>query len=193
MSRSEVFNREEVLEKVRDLFWDKGFNGTSMSDLVEVTGLNRSSIYNSFGNKMALYKTVLIQYQDETQDIFQDALKRANNPKEAVHFIFENYINEILRDLDRKGCFSLNSRAELARSNESIKDYLVKMQNNQLDFFEGLLQEGQDAHFINRDQSAAHYAQYLLNAIQGLKMTGMFLRDRNKLENIIYNTLKILE
>ncbi len=193
MPRTEVFNREEVLKKVRDLFWDKGFNGTSMNDLVETTGLNRSSLYNSFGNKMSLYKTVLIQYQNESQTIFQDALMRASNPKEAVHFIFENFIEEILKDFDGKGCFSMNCKAELGRSSESIKDYLSKMQDSQLDFFQSLIQEGQDANFINTNETATHYAHYLFSAFQGLRMTGMLLRDRTKLEHIVANTLKILD
>ncbi len=193
MPRAEVFNREEVLGKVRDLFWSNGYNGTSMNDLVETTGLNRSSLYNSFGNKLNLYKTVLIQYQAESQDIFQDALKRADNPKQAIQYIFENFIDEIVRDTDGKGCFTMNCKAELGRSNNSLKDYLSKMQDSQLEFFEGLVREGQDARLINTEESALHYAHYLFSAFQGLRMTGMLLRDRSKLEHIVTNTLKILD
>ena len=59
MSREIVFNEVEVVSKVVGLFWQKGYNGTSVQDLTTVTGLNRSSIYNSFGSKKELYKLAL--------------------------------------------------------------------------------------------------------------------------------------
>lgn len=192
MPRTEVFDRPQVLEKVRDLFWDKGFNGTSMNDLVEATGLNRSSLYNSFGNKMALYKMVLIQYQEESQDIFQEALHRAGNPLEAIHFIFENIVDAIMKDMEGKGCFSLNCKTELSRSNASIKEYLEKMQDRSIDFFQGLVQEGQDARLINTSETAEHYAYYLFSVFQGIRMTGILTRNRTKLEHIVKNSLQIL-
>ncbi len=192
MPRTEVFDRDIVLGKVRDLFWDKGYNATSMNDLVETTGLNRSSLYNSFGNKMTLYKTVLIQYQEESQDHFQEALHRAGNPLEAIHFIFENILNAVLNDPNGKGCFSLNCTAELSRSNASIKDYLEKMYERNIDFFQGLVQEGQDAKLINTIETAEHYAYYLMSVSQGLKMTSILVNHRTKLDHIVRNALKVL-
>ena len=69
MPRTEDFNREEVLGKAKGHLWLKGFNGTSMQDLVDVTGLNRSSIYNSFGSKMELYLQSLKKYQGDNLGI----------------------------------------------------------------------------------------------------------------------------
>ena len=54
MPKTEIFNRVDVLDKAAKIFSNKGFNGTSMQDLVDTTGLNRSSIYNSFGSKLDL-------------------------------------------------------------------------------------------------------------------------------------------
>lgn len=192
MARPEVFNREEVLVKARDLFWDKGFNGTSMNDLVETTGLNRSSLYNSFGNKMAIYKTVLIKYQEDSQDIFQNAIQRASNPRDAIQFIFENFISEIIKDTKGKGCFSLNCKAELSRSNLSIKEYLDKMQELSIELFRELIQEGQELGLINKSESAEDYAYYLFSSFQGLRMTGILTRNRDRLEHIVGNTLQVL-
>lgn len=193
MPRIETFNREEVLAKVRNLFWDKGFNGTSMQDLVDVTGLNRSSIYNSFGNKMTLYKTVLIQYQEEIHLFFDDALERGANPKEVIALVFENFIGQILKDVDGKGCFSINCKAELSRHNEGIRNYLEQMQQNDIDFFSNLIQQGQEVQIINMDNSPVKYAEFLFSSFQGLRMTGVLTRNRETLEQIVQNTLKVLD
>ena len=192
MPRSEDFNRENVLAKARDLFWNKGYNGTTMSDLVHETGLNRSSIYNSFGNKKAIYKTLLIQYQEENERIYTSALIRASNPLEGIHFVFENFIEEIVKDTQGKGCFSINCKVELSREDESIKDYLEKMQEHRIEFFTGLVQEGQDVQLINTKQSASQYAYFLFCTFQGIRTTGMFLRNRDILQQIVRNALGVL-
>jgi len=192
MPRSEDFNREEVLIKARDLFWYKGYNGTTMSDLVTVTGLNRSSIYNSFGNKKALYKTILIQYQEDNELIYTSALVRASNPLEAIHFIFENFVNEIVNDTDGKGCFSINCKIELSRVDAAIRDYLEMMQEHRIDFFKDIIQEGQDAQLINTHQSASQYAYFLYSSFQGVRTTGMFSRNKLILTQVVDNVISVL-
>ena len=55
MPKTKQFDEAEVLEKAKELFTEKGYNGTSMDDLVQVTGLSRSSIYDTFGDKHGLF------------------------------------------------------------------------------------------------------------------------------------------
>lgn len=192
MARTAHFNRAHILATVSDLFWDKGYQGTSIQDLVAATGLNRSSLYNSFGSKMELYKTVLIQYQDDRQVVFQNSLMRAENPLQALHLVFENFVEIIIKDERGRGCFNLNCKVELSRSNAPIRDYLEKMEASEIDFFRGLVQEGQDAQFVNKRQDATHYAHFLCGALQGLRMTGILIRKRAVLEQIASSTLSVL-
>ena len=63
MPKTESFDRKEVLEQAKEAFWKKGYGSTSMQDLVEATKLNRSSIYNSFGDKFNLFLECLKLYQ----------------------------------------------------------------------------------------------------------------------------------
>lgn len=185
MPRTEVFNRELILSQVRDLFWNNGFNGTSMRDLVETTGLNRSSLYNSFGNKQSLYELVLKKYQEENKLLFQDALIRADNPRQAIKNIFENILDAMLQDTNQKGCFILNSKAELSRSEPSIRVLLEKNEASELKLLRNLVEEGQDHNVINKDSSPEEFAYYLYSAFQGFRMTGILENDRSKLQNII--------
>ena len=77
MPRAVEFDNAKVLESAMDLFWKKGYHATSMQDLTEATGLNRSSLYNTFGCKMQLYRTALTQYQKQNGSVFQKALIKA--------------------------------------------------------------------------------------------------------------------
>ena len=107
MPRVEDFNRADVIEKAKEVFWKKGYEATSMQDLVDAMGLNRSSIYNSFGGKMELYRESIRTYQKETNAYLRDALV-AGDPMEALESLFENAIQSIVLDKDNKGCFNMN-------------------------------------------------------------------------------------
>lgn len=192
MPRVEVFNRVHVLEKVKDLFWNKGFNGTSMQDLVDVTGLNRSSLYNSFGNKQALFEIVFKQYQEDTKSVFQNAIKNKENPLDAIHSIFKSILDLILEDVEGKGCFNLNCKTELSHTDGPIKAILKHSEEKTLHLFSDLIKEGQQQALINKKDTPENYAYYLFSAFQGLRMTGMLTRDYNTLQNIVHNTLIVL-
>jgi len=192
MPRVEVFDRAQVLEKVKHLFWSQGFNGTSMQDLVDTTGLNRSSLYNSFGNKKALYELVLKQYQEEGKVLFETALSNTENAFEGIHLVFDNMIQAILQDIEGKGCFNMNCTTELSRADVSIKAFLTSRQEHTISIFKDLVDKGQQQGVINKQDSSDNYAYYLFSAFQGLRMTGMLTREKQKLKKIVTNTLKIL-
>lgn len=192
MPRTEVFDRDEVLKQAVDLFWKKGYNATSMQDLTEATGLNRSSIYNSFGSKMELYQLALRRYQRDSGVLFQNALMNAANPRDAIQRIFDGLMQDIMSDSEGKGCFNLNCKAEMSQEDKDIKAWLQRTQENTITAFEGLIVDGQNRGLINRRQTAYEYAFYLFNAFQGMRMTGILMRDREILRAIVDSTLKIL-
>jgi len=193
MPRTEVFDRKQVLEKVKHLFWDKGFNGTSMQDLVDITGLNRSSLYNSFGNKKALYELVLAQYQEEGNLFFEEALSQEENAFKAISRIFTTLTTAIMKDVEGKGCFNMNCTTELSRADIGIRAFLTSRQEHTISVFKTLVEKGQQQGVINKEDTSENYGYYLFSAFQGLRMTGMLTRDQQKLKKIVQNILKIVE
>jgi TetR/AcrR family transcriptional repressor of nem operon len=190
MPRVEAFNREQVLHKAMQLFWDKGYNATSMQDLVDATSLNRSSIYNSFGGKMDLYKAALQSYVGATQSHFTEAVSKASDPLNAIQRIFESFLPEI--STDSRGCMSMNCKAEMAGDGD-INKWLQHTQEQTLSLFQKLVQEGQELGVINNKQSCRDYAWHVFNSFQGYRMTGILEKDQTTLRQIISNSLDILK
>jgi len=176
-----------------EVFWEKGYNGTSMQDLVDATGLNRSSIYNSFGSKLELYQNTLSHYQKETGGMFQKALLKASEPLEAIRLIFEDFLPEILEDDKGKGCFVMNCKAEMGNQDEDVRKWLLDTQEQTLSTFQGLIRDGQEQGVINKSQDCKSYAYLIFNAFQGFRMTGILVKDRTVLQQIIDNTIYIIE
>ncbi|NHF60388.1 TetR/AcrR family transcriptional regulator [Flavobacteriaceae bacterium TP-CH-4] len=193
MPRIEEFDRESVLKNAMNVFWEKGYNGTSMQDLVDATGLNRSSLYNSFGSKLELYQDTLKHYQKETGGMFQKALVKAKNPLEAIRLIFESFLPEIISDEKSKGCYSMNCKAEMGNQDKNIRQWLLNTQEQSLQLFQNLIKSGQEQGIINKRLDCRTYAYYVFNTFQGFRMTGILVKDRTVLKGIIEQTIDLLK
>jgi TetR/AcrR family transcriptional repressor of nem operon len=119
MARTKAFDQTEVLKKIQKLFWDKGFNGTSVDDLVNASGLSRSSLYDTFGDKEALFIASLRLYRQENTRQMVDMIEQSTDVRKTVAEIFD-YILEDSRDNQRLGCLMVNTAIELAAHEKKI-------------------------------------------------------------------------
>lgn len=192
MPKVETFNRNTVLQKATEVFHKKGYNGTSMQDLVDATDLNRSSIYNSFGSKLNMFLEVLSHYQSIYGNNFSQKLAQSYNATEAIEAIFDLYIHEIINDNDRKGCLVINCKSEMTNQEPLIKSFMEKNQDRMIAMLEDIVTKGQMEKIFNQNQAANQYALYLFSSIQGLRMTGILNKNENDLRNLTRTVLKVL-
>lgn len=183
MSNTIQYNRNQVLAKASEVFQKKGFNGASMQDLVDATGLNRSSIYNSFGSKMDLYVASLDIYRDQNAGIQQSLVNDAKDGLSAIKSIFDIFIKTIVNDVENKGCMIVNCKTELASTGDkSILNWLLNSDKKGMELFENVIKRGQKDGSINSKQSSKTYALYISTALQGFRMTGIMNKNKGELE-----------
>jgi len=192
MPKTETFNRAHILELATEVFHQKGYNGTSMQDLVDATALNRSSIYNSFGSKMGIFMEVLNFYQKNANENFGKGLASAYNATDAIESIFEMTLSYIIKDTDQKGCLIVNCKSEMSNQDHSIKSFMEKNQDRMIAMLEDIVTKGQMEKIFNTNQTAAQYALYLYASIQGLRMTGILNKQEAELKNITKTVLSVL-
>lgn len=188
------FDREQMLKNIAIVFQEKGYSGTSMQDIVDITMLNRSSIYNSFGSKMGLYLEALDVYKNDMIDISSRTISNAECGFEAIELLFKFHINQILNDIQGKGCMIVSCKSELGSSGDkSIEKWLKNSESNNISLLKELVINGQQSGSINKNKCPDEYALYLFSNIQGLNMTGILLKDREDLEGLVENVLYILK
>ncbi len=192
MPKTETFNRVNVLENATNTFHKKGYNGTSMQDLVDATALNRSSIYNSFGSKLGLFMAVLGHYQSIGKNKMRSEVKKSHNASDSIKGIFDMYLQDILSDQNRKGCLIVNCKSEMVNQEPLIKSFMEQNQVQIIAILEDVVYKGQMERVFNENQNANQYALYLYCAIQGLRMTGILNTNEDELKNLIQNILKVL-
>lgn len=191
MPKSVLFDREETIRKVTDLFWEKGYNGTSMQDLVDVTGLNRSSIYNSYGDKFQLFKEALCHYQRMQNNMLQTVQEKGRTPKGAIKLLFDGVWSEMSNG-SVKGCFLSNCATELSNTEPRIHEFLADNQKVVVKSFEKLIIKAQEAGEIDQSKDANILAQYLFSSLQGLRVTAMVDNNKSHIKGIAEQVLSSL-
>lgn len=188
MPKSVTFDRNLVMENVMKLFWKKGYNGTSMQDLVDVTGLNRSSFYNSFGDKFSLYEKALSFYQDQQMVWLNKAVSDYESPKEAIISLFKGMTQD-QGNGDKLGCMVSKCTSELSNMEPRIVPFLKANKDRVLNVFLQLVKEAQVKGEIDPQKNANTLALYLFTNLQGLNITSLLESD---LEEVTHQILESL-
>lgn len=159
------FDRDEVIDKSIELFWQHGFSGTSMQQVVETTGLKPGSIYHSFGNKEALFREALENYAKKSMAQIRNTLDNAASVREGLCAHFEKIIQSSVRK-NYYSCFLVKTRLELAAERNELYDFA----SDKLDEIEALFQSYLEKEF-NKEVSR-HRAVSIMLHIFGLRVYG---------------------
>lgn len=170
MARTKEFNEDQALDKAVEIFWHKGYNGTSAQDLVTHLGLSRSSLYDTFGDKQQLFFKALKKYQIQGQDAIKELLEESEDIKEAFTQIFKQAVKESLEDRITKGCFMVNSSVELAMHDENIAKVVSENRQTMEDIFLNAVEKGQKAGQISTKLDALTLSRFLYNNYSGIRV-----------------------
>lgn len=179
MARTKEFNEDQALDKAIEIFWHKGYNGTSAQDLVNHLGLSRSSLYDTFGDKQQLFTKSLQRYQHQAQDAVKELLEKTENVKETLHAIFKQAVIESLEDRITKGCFMVNSSVELAMHDEEIAKIVKSNSQTMEQVFTNAVKKGQEAGHISKQLDAKVLARFIFNNYSGIRVLAR-AGERNK-------------
>jgi len=163
MARGKSFNEEQVLDKARDLFWLKGYEAASMQDLVDSMGINRQSIYDTFGGKEKLFEKALIRYQQQSVDFLQSILSSEGSALIRLGRFIENL--RIQRAADKLGCFTINTIIDRESRSAPATKLVNKTVNKIRSALTDCIAEGQKNGEIRSDKKAADLADIFFSAI----------------------------
>ena len=114
IGRPREFDTDDALSKILDVFWAKGFEGSSMSDLEAATGLRKGSLYAAFGDKRAMYLKALALYDKTAIDAGVEVLSGAGPAEQRISTFLQLAIDAVTILKDRRGCFLCNASVDQA-------------------------------------------------------------------------------
>jgi TetR/AcrR family transcriptional repressor of nem operon len=193
MARTKEFDEERILSKAVDLFWTKGYNATSAQDLVDGLGISRSSLYDTYGDKRALFIKALKHYR---QQMIQHMIETVDNSKDieqTLRNVFNSIKAEALGSKNPKGCFMVNSTIELAQEDKEISDIVNSMMSDLEDALSRAIKRGQDGGEFSTKYSPRTLARFLMNSINGLRVAAKSNASKKTVDDIVNVSLSSLK
>lgn len=194
MARTKEFDPDAVLQSALELFWRRGYEATSVADLVEHLGIGRASIYATFGNKHELYLKALDRYAEGREAVLLAELSQPGDALPAVRAVVRRFAAEAVSDDVRlKGCLVTNTAVELAPHENAS----ARRVESSWDHFETLLHsalvraQAQGELADGRDPQAL--ARMVLVLLQGVRVVGKASGDTARVRDAVEQALSLLE
>ncbi len=193
MPRPRIFNEEEVLQKAMELFWKRGYHATSIQDIVSYLGVNRASLYNTYGSKEGLFKQAFRHYQQTNRNWITNFLYNEPNVREGLYKLFEYSVDQSLSDKDKKGCFVVNATTELIPDFGFMHPILVENKREFVQIIFDYLQKGIEKGQLAKDQDIASVANLVFTLYNGLQVVVKVADNRDSLLGTIRAALTVLD
>lgn len=179
------FDVDVVLNRAMEAFWARGYEATSMQDLVSCTGVNRASLYATYGDKHALFLASLRMYDDRRRRHLLTRLQAGHSPREAIRQVFLAFTGSVSGRGGHKGCFLTNTALELASRDREARKIVAKAQEQMEAFFERTIRSGQETGEISRAIVPAETARGLLASLLGLLVLVRSRPERALVDSVV--------
>lgn len=191
MARSKEFDEKAVLRKAMELFWEQGYEKTSMQDLVDHMGIHRRSIYDTFGDKRSLFLASLNHYEELIVNEMESIISSTSSIKQTIRDVFIFVLNSI--EQYPKGCLSVNAAIELSLLDKEIGRIVTKMFNRTEDMFNILIKRGQTSGELSKEIDSDNTSRFLHNNLVGIRVLIKTNYNKKELEGIITLALSVLD
>ncbi|WP_431089535.1 TetR/AcrR family transcriptional regulator [Paenibacillus sp. 8b26] len=193
MVRPREFDEEKALDAAMQLFWEKGFEATSLSDLTSKMGIQRPSIYAAFGDKKQLFEAALRKYtQSHAANVRSRLLSRAS-VKEAICNFFEGVVAEEYDECPNRGCFCINTMVELAPHDEKFEILTREHQMYLSTVFQETIERGIRSGELEATTDARALAHTMISLLIGITVMMKSRPERSFVDHAVATTLMLLK
>ena len=163
------FDPNDALETAMHVFWRQGYEASSLQDLIGAMGLSKSSFYQAFESKQALFKRCIQFYRQGLVDELQHKLGQTGSGKAFIQALFRDVANETTGTDGRRGCLLMNTASEFAQTDPEIAELVSSSIENLARVFEKAIDQGQQQGDIPTNRNKHELANYLVSSMSGLK------------------------
>ena len=193
MGRPIEFDPDKALVDAMHVFWSRGFEASSMQDILKATGLSKSSLYQTFGSKQDLFDSCLKLYCDGSQLKFKELLDNSSSGREFIESLFKRITASCDSDERKRGCFLMNAVSEFGKRDK----HLAEAMNNQIKRVEQILAKAikrdKTEKKLNQDLDEKALATFFITNMSGLRTMVKAGLSARRTEEVIKNILKILD
>ncbi len=194
VGRPKEFDEETALERAMEVFWAHGYEATSVQDLLDAMGINRGSMYDTFGDKHALFSQAIDHYGCTVMRGLEDALDASGSPLGNIRRVLRKMVDRALTGDGRGcGCMATQTAVELAPHDaevgRTVKALLARVEKA----FHRALGRAVEAGELAPDVNVRALARFFTGTIQGLVVMGKAAAGKAAMNDIVDTALSVLE
>lgn len=184
VGRPRAFDVDNALDRALEVFWKKGYEGTTLPDLTKAMGINRPSMYAAFGNKEALFRKTIDRYINGNACHVKEAFQE-RTAKEVVKHLLTRSIDMVTSSKTPRGCFLVQGALVCGDSADALRQELIKRRSAGeaalCDRFKQAMAEGD----LPKDTDPADLARYVFVIAHGLSVQAAGGASKAKLNKVV--------
>lgn len=193
MARPREFEKEAVVVAALAVFWRQGYQATSVQDLVEATGVNRGSLYDTFGDKHGLFLEAVNHYRRQFTARRLAQLEEAGPVREKLAAFFNDVIEFSVGEGRLLGCLMTNAAIEMAPHDRDTALAVAANMAGMERAFRRMLTAAQKAGELSADKSPRDLARFLTATANGLRVMAKVSPERAALKSVVRVALQSLD
>ena len=167
MGRPRGFSEAAALDAAMRVFWEKGYEGTSLDDLTKAMSINRSSLYSTFTDKETLFRRVIERYAAGPLAFFSEALKQPT-ARAVAEALLRASVDFLADSSHPRGCLTLQGGLACGSGAEPIKQAMIDWRKDGLSQLQKRMQQGREEGDLPKDIDPKDFARYVLIVVNGL-------------------------
>ncbi|OON62373.1 TetR family transcriptional regulator [Massilia sp. KIM] len=190
--RPREFDLDVAARDAMDVFWDRGYEGASLPDLIAGTGLSRGSLYKAFGDKRGLLLAALDLYTARGLKANAELLSQPGSVKEAIRATLLRYAALSSGEAGRRGCLVVAMATEMATHDPEIAERTGRMFRRLQQLYAGAIVRGQASGEL-RDCDEQAVARFLVSQAQGMRVLGKTGATEADMLAVVDTTMRVLD
>jgi len=183
--RPRTFDPDTALRKALDVFWERGYEGTSLNDLAQAMGIASASIYACFGSKEDLFRNVIALYGTTSGEPPRRALREQPTARSAIHAMLRATADEITRPDTPHYCMLILAAPTGAVENHTVREFLAGIRRDMVTENRDRLARGVADGDLAASADLDAIARYYTTVVQGLSIQARDGASRADLEAVI--------
>ncbi|MGI9452446.1 MAG: TetR/AcrR family transcriptional regulator [Geminicoccaceae bacterium] len=192
MARPREFDPQEALQKAVQMFWEKGYNATSVDEVVRRTGVAKYGIYGTFGTKHELFMKVLEQYAGDRHKDIQRPLRQPDAALPEIRAFFKAVPKLITDKAYPGGCLVANTGVELGQQDPEISGFVKAFFRDTTSVMKGCLERAVERGELDEKTDVSTLATYLVTEFRTALMLARSGHSRRDIERHFGVALRVL-
>lgn len=191
--RPRQFKIEDAVRDAMNVFWTRGYHATSLTDLLDGTGLSKGSLYKAFGDKKSLFLRALDCYAEAGLEELSETLAAPGSVKSAIRAALAIYVPLSAGNTGRRGCMVMATAAEMLPHDPEVGACVQSTFRRIQALLASAVRRGQDMSEIASDQDPHDVARFLTCQIEGMRLLGKVGATKREMAAVVEAAMRSLE